>query len=384
MKLRSSTYRILFLAVVLVANAAASAAPASAGALTIHKSVLRGTDTVRSDGFGGEVAVSGNTAVVSATGANGGLGAAYVFVRSRGRWTQQAKLTGSDSMAGDGFASAVAISGTTVVVGAPLRDGYRGAVYVFVRSGATWTQQQILTASDSDPNDDNFGQSVAVSGLTIVVGAPYHGYPGNGDAYVFGSDGAGWTQQAEFHASTAGNVEFGTSVAVSGSTVAVGEPLVNAERGGPSGVVFVYTRSGGAWPLKQELDPPDAATGFLGRSLALAGGTLVVGADLTGTEFDAPGAAYVYTRSSGTWLEQQELAASDGADGAYFGYSVAVSRTMVVVGAGNAHAAYLFAHSQSSWVQRRRWTGSTGVSVAASGSTAVLSASNHALAFRIG
>src|SRR4029077_20779211 len=123
-----------------------------------------------------------------------GQGAAYVFVQRGGTWIQQGELAASDGVAGDEFGSSVAVDGGTIVVGAPLhavgsnQSPGQGAAYVFVQSGGTWIQQAELTASDG-ASWDFFGNSVAVSGVTVVVGAVYHkalgvNEPGPGAAYV--------------------------------------------------------------------------------------------------------------------------------------------------------------------------------------------------------
>ncbi len=159
-------------------------------------------------------------------------GAAYVFVRSGGIWTQQAYLKASNTGAGDGFGDSVAVSGDTVVVGASGEDSnatgvdgnqgdnsasHSGAAYVFIRSGGIWTQQAYLKASNTGADDD-FGNSVAVSGDTVVVGAYSEdsnatGVDGNqgdnsasasGAAYVFTRSGGIWTQQAYLKASNTG------------------------------------------------------------------------------------------------------------------------------------------------------------------------------------
>jgi hypothetical protein len=106
-----------------------------------------------------------------------------VFVGSGATWTQQAKLIASDGAVSDGFGISVAISGTTAVVGAPGKNSYTGAAYVFVGSGTTWTQQAKLTAADGAANDQ-FGYSVAISGTTVVVGADGKN-SGTGAAYVY-------------------------------------------------------------------------------------------------------------------------------------------------------------------------------------------------------
>jgi hypothetical protein len=144
---------------------------------------LTASDGATDDQFGHSVAVSDSTAVVGAHGHNSATGAAYVFVRSGTTWSQQAELTASDATAGDDFGWSVAVSGSTAVVGAQYRNAETGAAYVFVRSGATWSQQAQLTASDGATNA-YFGFSVAVSGSTAVVGAYGHN-SGTGAAYVF-------------------------------------------------------------------------------------------------------------------------------------------------------------------------------------------------------
>ena len=98
-------------------------------------------------------------------------GAAYVFVRSGTTWSQQAYLKASNTGFFDFFGHSVAVSGDTVVVGAYGQSVSEGAAYVFVRSGTTWTQQALLKASNAG-SGDKFGYSVAVSGDTVVVGAP--------------------------------------------------------------------------------------------------------------------------------------------------------------------------------------------------------------------
>ena len=178
-------------------------------------------------------------------------GAAYVFVRNAGVWSQQAYLKASNTEADDRFGFLVAVSGVTVVVGAQLEDSsatgvngdqtnngasFAGAAYVFVRAGGVWAQQAYLKASNTGAGDE-FGFSVAVSGDTVVVGARLedsnasgvNGDPTNnavnaaGAAYVFVRSAGNWSQQAYLKASNTGaNDFFGYSVAVSDGTVVVG------------------------------------------------------------------------------------------------------------------------------------------------------------------
>src|SRR6266508_346104 len=193
---------------------------------------LEASDPAAFDGFGFSVAISGETVVVGAlfdVGAAGlQQGSAYVFARSGGVWTQQQKLLASDAAAGAVFGISVAISGETVVVGAPGDDAVagdnQGSAYVFARSDGVWSQQQKLLASDARCCGEAFGESVAISGETVVVGSGGGGV--GGSAYVFARSSGVWSQQQKLRASDAAVADsFGASVAISGETVVVGAPF---------------------------------------------------------------------------------------------------------------------------------------------------------------
>ena len=172
------------------------------------------------------------------------------------------------------------------MVGAPADDGAgrfeQGSAYVFVRSGGVWSQQQKLEASDA-ATFDFFGFSVAISGETVVVGARSDERAAGrnqGSAYVFVRSGGVWSQQQKLEASdaAAGDV-FGSSVAISGETVVVGAVLDDGAAGRDQGSAYVFVRSGGVWSQQQKLEASDAAAvDFFGRSVAISGETVVVGA----------------------------------------------------------------------------------------------------------
>ncbi len=201
-------------------------------------------DGAANDFFGYAVAVSGLLAVVGAPGHSVGgkasAGAAYIFVQSGTTWSLQQEITAGDAAAGDGFGSAVAISGGKVVIGAPLHavagKAGAGVAYVFVQSGVVWSQQQEMTASDAAAGDE-FGYSVGLSGALAIVGAPNHAVSaaaGAGSAYVFAQSGVTWSQQQELTASDrASGDAFGTSVSVS-QTSAGTTAIVGARRITPS------------------------------------------------------------------------------------------------------------------------------------------------------
>ena len=180
---------------------------------------LKGSDTAAGDYFGYSVAISGTTAIVGAPG----LARTYVFTKSRAGWKQAAELKGSDTVVGDAFGDSVAISGTSAVAGADGHAKAAGRAYVFTKTGAGWKQAAELKGSDTVAGD-YFGGSVAISGTTIVAGAPVFTKEA-GQAYVFTNTASGWKQAAELKGSgTVVGDGFGGSVAISGTTAVVGAP----------------------------------------------------------------------------------------------------------------------------------------------------------------
>ncbi len=351
--------------------------PAVPASSAFQQAKLTAADGAANDQLGWSVAISKSTAVVGAPGKNVNAGAAYVFVRSGTAWSQQAELTAAAS---DRFGTSVAISGSTVVVGAVGNASGTGAVYVFVRSGTAWSQQAELTASDA-ASGDAFGSSVAISGSTMAVGAPNKNLQ-TGAAYVFVRSGTAWSQQAKLTAAGgAANDFFGTSVAISGSTVVVGAYGHNSS----TGAAYVFVRSGTAWSQQAELTAADAASGdSFGSSVAISGSMVVVGAYGKNSGI---GAAYVFVRSGTAWSQQAELTDAGGTANDNFGFSVAISGSTVVVGTpgknSNTGAAYVFVPSGTAWSQQAELTAADaasgdifGFSVAISGSTAVAGARN--------
>jgi hypothetical protein len=343
------------------------------------EAALRPTSGV-SGKFPASVALSADTLIAGAMQYPPGVAAGYVFVRSGSTWSQQAALTASDGVTGDAYGNSVALSGDTAIVTAAASGTMRqGAAYVFVRSGSSWSQQEKLTAADGF-NFDSFGTSGSISGDTVIIGAP--GKTQNlGAAYVFVRSGSAWSQQQELTPSDATVTSFGGSVAIDGDTA-----IVNAvvQSGGAS----VYVRSGTSWSQQQVLTPSDPPPVFFDM-VALSGDTAVVGASGTPT---APGAAYVFTRSGATWSQQQKLAASNPMAGDGFGTSVAVNGDVAVVGAPlsfmNMGDAYAFSRSGSSWSQPEEinlpgtsTAPSFGSSVAVSGMTIVVANTEFANVF---
>jgi len=317
----------------------------------VQQQKLTGLDSVADDNFGWSVAISGETAAVGSYDINGNdLGAVYVFTRSGLTWSQQQKLSPSDPLVNDQFGSSVAISAETIVAGASGNAGYKGAAYVFTRSGSSWTQQQKLTAGDGAA-DDEFGGAVALNGDTAVIGA-YRDDSAKGSAYVFLRNGTTWTQQARLTAADGSALdEFGFSVAVDGNSAIIGA-VSDSDAGSLSGSAYVFTRSGSAWNQQQKLTAADAAAGDkFGQSVSINGDVAGVGAN--GADVSAKpdqGAAYLFTRTGSQWTQSEKMIASDGLAGDNFGVGLDVNSGNVIIGSylsdvsagDNKGSAYLF------------------------------------------
>jgi len=364
-----------------------------------EKAHLTVSDGAAMDWFGASVALSGDTALVGApnddVGGNSDQGSAYVFTGSGTTWSQQWKLTATDGAADDYFGRSVALSGNTALVGAAGFGGaLQGSAYVFGRifsPAILWYQSAHLAASDGAVGD-NFGFSVALSGDTALVGAPYDDVSGNtdqGSAYVFTPSPSGWTQQAQLTALEGSAVDWsGFSVALSGDTALVAVPHDDVGGNTNQGSAYVFTRSGTIWSQQAQLIASDGALGdTFGYSVALSGDTALVGAPLDdgGADLCHQGSAYVFTRTGGTWSQQAQLTASDGAAGDQFGRSVALSGDTALVGATGANAgkgaAYAFTRSGDTWNQQWKLTAldgavydGFGLSVALSGNAALVGA----------
>ncbi len=370
------------------------------------------------ESFGASVSISGDTLVIGAyqsgVSNHNSQGAAYVFERNQGgadNWGELKELVSSDGQEFDYFGYAVSISGDTIVVGAVQADvggiAYRGAAYVFYRNqgGANnWGEFAKLFASDGAESDE-FGSSVAISGDTIVVGAPGDDIGSNNDqgaTYVFMRNQGGadnWGQVKKLTTSGgAASDEFGRSVSICGDTVIVGSPEVDVGSNTDQGMAYVYMRNQGgtdAWGQVNRLTVADGGDyDRFGRSVSVSGDTLVVGASDASIGSNASqGAAYLFVRSGNHWVQWAKPIASDGAATDQFGNAVSLSGDTLVVGAAYAAvggsdaqgAAYIFTRNKNgsdAWGQVKKVIGSNslagdrfGDSVSISGDTVVVGAS---------
>jgi len=291
--------------------------------------------------LGTSIAVSdgGSTAIIGGQGDDDPLaaGSVYVFGESDGEWSQEAKVVPDDGDRLDRFGYSVAASddGSTAVIGARNDEDpngeHAGAAYVFERSGGGWSQEAKLAADDGGQGD-LFGESVGVSGdgSTAVVGAIGADNPnGAGAAYVFEGTDDGWTQEAKLVVETDGRLTgSGMALGVSGdgATVVMDGFLEEAPDEG-RGSAYVFTGSDGEWSQEATLASNDAEDGFASAvAVSDDGSTALVGAPNDGDpNGEGAGSAYLFERSSGGWSQGTKLVADDGDTGDGFGDSIAVS-----------------------------------------------------------
>jgi len=305
------------------------------------------TDLIISGDFGKSLSFS-DDATYLAIGASTSEpnGVAYVFTRSGSTWTQQAKISGASE--GD-FGNSVSINsdGTYLAVGW-YNDGGSdtGSVIIYTRAGSTWTQQQKLVAS-SPISYQRFGNSVSINSDATYIAIGAYGQSGfvgsdTGSVYVFTRSGSTWTQQTRLQASDAAALDyFGTSVSINSDAtyIAVGSEYDDNSAGTNAGSAYIFTRSGSTWTEQTRLQASDGAVNeIFGNNVSLNGrADILVVTSWTNIpdKPNDPGSAYVFTRSGTTWTQRRKLTASDAQSSDQFGSSVALSTdgATIIVGA---------------------------------------------------
>lgn len=279
----------------------------------VQQANLGPNDGVVGDLFGSSVAVSGHTLVAGApnhqVGANGEQGALYVFSNSSGHWKRTAELTVSGGTSDQQLGTAVGISGNTIVASAPSAGtASQGALFVFSDNSGHWKQIAELTASDAAANDHLGNYSIAIQGKTIIAGAPSHkvgSVAGQGAVYVFNEPASGWHTTSSYSAELSekhGALDdaVGWSVAISGNTIVAGAPAPFEEDGHQS-AVFVFAKRSGHWAETAELQPRGVrAYDDLGQAVAISGHTIAAGAAQTDT-------LNVFQYAGGKWKQTAAL-----------------------------------------------------------------------------
>lgn len=338
------------------------ALPSLAGA-QCELQVLKGRNTFTMDFFGKSTDLDGTTAVVGAFAATTGRpGSAHVFELSGADWVQTARLLPSDGSGGDEFGNSVGISGDTIVVGSEFHDtavgSNSGAAYVFQRIGGDWVQVQKL-----EPNDAlaqrNFGECVAISGDVIVVGNRFDTDLGNnaGCCYVFERSGGVWQQTAKLKGSGGRRNDLsGDTVAVDGTRIVMGSYRSDAS-GGKSGSAYVFDKVNGAWVESARLVASDRA-GELSRGIDIDGDRILLGARRDATLGTDSGAGYLFELVNGTWSQTAKLVPSIAAAGDWSGECVAISGDRLLISGhfhdlfgSNSGVATAFERVNGAWVE---------------------------------
>lgn len=347
-----------------------------------EQQILTAADKVAADNFGIRVSISadGTRLVVGAYFADpSGLsaaGKAYIYVKTGGIWVQEAILTASDKATNDYFGVGVSMcaDGTRVAIGAYNKTvgglASAGAVYVFSRSGSTWTQEAILTASDKAAADQ-LGQGLAIdaTGTRVVAGALESGANNAGAAYVFSRSGTVWAQEAKLTASDGASIDYlglSASITANGDRVLVSSYGADVGGTADAGAAYVFVRSGTSWTQEAKLSASDKAVSdnFSFRVNISSDGTRAIigahNADPSGVA--SAGKAYIFIRSGSTWSEEAILTASNKAANDLFGADVNISSdgSIAAVAAYSSEFAgytdcgvvYLFTRTGSTWSQQ--------------------------------
>jgi cysteine-rich repeat protein len=314
------------------------------------------SDVANSAPFGQTVAINGDRAVVGlwADNENGeGSGVVYVYKRDGSIWNLETKLYASDAKTTHYFGKGVDISGDTIIVGAFGDNDYAGAAYIYRWNGSGWTEAKI---SDPDgASSDRFGESVAISGDTAIVGA--WGDDGfDGSACIYRWNGSGWIFENKLlptHSGQTYYAGFGQSVAISGDTAIVGASG-DDDNGGNAGAAYIYRWDGSNWVLDiRLLGPQGVSEPLFGESVAISGDTAIIGvrADVDGNGIDS-GSAHIYRWNGSGWIFDVKVTPSNATGADSFGHAVAIDGNKAIVGAylnnengENAGAAYVYEYA---------------------------------------
>ncbi|MBN1969771.1 MAG: hypothetical protein JXR48_13505 [Candidatus Delongbacteria bacterium] len=301
------------------------------------------------DYFGCSVSISNDVGIVGAYGDDGDMGSAYIHYKYGNQWSRQKRLTASDRYAGDKFGSSVAIYGNYAVVGAPGDDNSAGSAYVFLLNENGWNQVQKLTAPARE-SEDKFGTSIAINGHYIVVGAPFSTSK-NGAVFTYKLNNSNWEYQSKIMASDGGQFDaFGESISISGNDLVVGASK-NDDRGADSGSAYVFRFDGINWVQEANLLASDGlAYNYFGFSVSIDNTTILVGAYGKNTY---AGAAYIFEKIDNVWVQKKIVQKPNPAAYEFFGCSVSLSGYNFAVGAyavyGLTGAVYTYHKEDGIW-----------------------------------
>ncbi|MEA3287611.1 MAG: fibronectin type III domain-containing protein, partial [Candidatus Marinimicrobia bacterium] len=294
--------------------------------------------------FGVSVSLSGNYLLIGSLDNAGGTnsGAAFVFYRDGENWQQQAKLTPSDPAPHDFFGLSVAIDGDYAIVGSSYDDTWStdaGSAYIFHRTGAAWSQTQKLLGSDGD-YADHFGESVDISGNSIIVGASNNdqGADGSGAAFIFGFDGSSWSEESKIvPGDPTASKFFGKAVSIHGDYAAAGATW-DAEHDTQAGAAYIFHRSGGNWSQQAKLFASNyVRVDQFGTSVSISDTDLIVGAPYHNDTYASnSGCAYQFIRMGDRWVENLIYTDENGDNDHNYGWALDLDEKTAIIGAPGA------------------------------------------------
>ncbi len=321
-------------------------------------------DIESGDLLGWSASVAGDLAAFGSLGDENRTGAVYLFRRSGVTWSQEQKLTASDGEPDDVFGTSVDVDGDYAIVGAAEDSpaGHNsGSAYIFHTTGGAWFEQQKIVPSDHIL-DDKFGEPVSISGDRVAVSSRFHDdfFNRSGSVYVFVRSATQWSEEKKINPSQPiTNALFGWAIDLNADHLIAGAPggATNA------GKAFVFVRSATDWNEVAKLEPSDGQFGDeFGKGAAVDGGTAVVGSPASDTFGTSSGAAYVFVESATGWNETQKLMPPNSMGGDQFGVSVAIRGDTILVGADGTSdpesgcgAVYVYVRNGNVWEYEARW-----------------------------
>lgn len=315
------------------------------------------SQSITGTGYGSSVAIGNKIAVVGAEQDGNSAGAVYVFENNSQSWGQVARLIAPDRSSGDIFGRSVAVASNFIAVGAPFCNtgnvSNAGAVYLFERTGSGWIYNTKLYPPAGASQEAHFGNVVALSDDTLVVGEPHRANALTNEAgrvYIYSRSGSTWSYTQPFVYNGSQKAHFGSSVSVAGDSMAVGAPLLDVASV-DDGAVFIFARSSGSWVLTGSTkSPTPEADGRFGAVLDINTNLLVVGAP--GAIVNGKGRVFIYTVLPSGVVTTNELEGGHFYDG--YGSSVAAGDNVVAAGIDGYYgedcvSTYLFGQTESGW-----------------------------------
>ncbi|MCA9014509.1 MAG: hypothetical protein KDA77_04175, partial [Planctomycetaceae bacterium] len=295
-----------------------------------------------SDRFGWSVAISGDTAVVGAPlgdGTTENMGSAYVYTRSNGIWSFQQKLTVIDTTNNGYFGEVLAIEGDTIVASSYSIDNFTGAAYVFKRVNGVWSETAKLT-SDSPAEQALFGSSIDIENSTIVIGSrrETETVSQSGSVYIFTESEGSWTQSQKLKdpaPSVSGS--FGISVSLAGDLLLIGAPSsLNQPESSGKAVLYTLDPETSLWTPLQTLTASDAAlNSYFGYDVQIQDHQIFIGATSDPTGIINNGAVYLFRQENQVWVEQQKIGSPDAEIGDQFARNIAVADNTLFINANH-------------------------------------------------